>query len=84
MWGLITVTIWCRQRQGPGKTQTKLPPPRVRGLGGKPPPLFVAWGRGHNQFSSVQFNLTMDQGFFFLSFFLWFGGPKPITGLSGW
>jgi len=37
--------------------------------GGSPPPLFVTWGRGHNQFSSVQSHNGSEFFSFFLSFF---------------
>jgi len=37
--------------------------------------------KGYNQGSFVYFAKACG---FFLSFFLWFGRPKPITGLSGW
>ena len=37
----------------------------------------------NNGVSEERASLVFKISFFFLSFFLWFGRPKPITGLSG-
>jgi len=45
-------------------------------------PALSGWGRPAWSLR-VNFFLTMFLELLFLSFFLWFGRPKPITGLSG-